>query len=43
MIKSAKKHIKSGTREGEGLKEFRKTFESGTQEIRKIRLIIRNS
>jgi hypothetical protein len=43
MIKSAKKHIKSGNQEEESLKEFRKTFESGTQEIRKIRLIIWNS
>jgi hypothetical protein len=34
MIKSAKKHIKSGNQEEESLKEFRKTFESGTQEIK---------
>jgi len=36
MIKIAKKHIKSGNQEGEGLKEFRKTVESGTQKIRRF-------
>jgi hypothetical protein len=35
MIKSAKNHIKSGTQGREGLKEFRKTFESGTHELMK--------
>jgi len=36
MITSARKHIKSGNQEGEGLKEFRKTLESGTQKIRNV-------
>jgi len=36
MIKSAKKHNKSGNQEGEGLKEFRKTLESATQKIRNV-------